>query len=210
MSKERLWLFDLDDTLYGPTAPYRDVVVARMKLSVCARGLCTRENYDQRGNELRRAWKTDDTTLAFALEHGVDFDELMSEVYDGIIMTDVPIHLRPGVEAIERLPGIKGVFSNAPHRRIRDILCHFNIDALFSVIHGIAPCTRVGKPHDEAYVLASHGFEEIAMVEDREENLLPALRRGWRCFHLPTIGATPSANQRIHVIHSFADLLDHV
>ena len=210
MSKEMLWLFDLDDTLYGPTAPYREVVVRRMELSVYSRGLCAPGKYEERGGELRRIWKTDDTTLAFALEHGIDFDELMSDVYDGIAMTNIPIRLRPGVEAIKHLPGVKGVFSNAPHRRIRDILQHFNISALFNVIHGVAPNARVGKPHDEAYVLASNGFEEIAMVEDREENLLPAVRRGWHCFHLPAAGATPSRDPRIHVIDSFSDLLRFV
>jgi putative hydrolase of the HAD superfamily len=172
------WLFDLDHTLYPPTAPVLRLVEARIK------------DYMTRltGLDPEEAWALQKTYLtkyggavAGLIEHhDVDIAAFMAEIHD------VPLD---GVEpdpqlkaALARLPGRRLVFTNASAWHAERLLAKLDLAPLFHEVFHTEAAGYVMKPDVRAFqaLIAAHAVTPAttAFFEDRADNLETAKALG--------------------------------
>lgn len=172
------WLFDLDHTLYPPTAPVLRLIEARIK-NYMARltGLPPDEAWALQKSYLDRYGGA----VAGLIEHhGIDPDDFMADIHD------VPLD---GVEpdpalkaALARLPGRRLVFTNGSAWHAARMLERLGIADAFEDVFHTEAMGYVMKPDQRAFdrLLARYGVDpaRTAFFEDRAVNLEPAARLG--------------------------------
>jgi putative hydrolase of the HAD superfamily len=179
------WIFDLDNTLYHPSARLFDQINVRMT------GFIMRELGLGRAeaDALRRAsWQRHGTTLrGLVAEHRIDPDAFLTEVHDIDLSA-----LRPDAglaTAIARLPGRKIVHTNGARAHAARVLAALGLAGAFDAVYAIEDKDLVPKPERAAYdrVAALAGLEpaRAAMIEDDARNLAVPKEMGmatvWLC-----------------------------
>lgn len=172
--RTRIWIFDLDNTLYPAHCNLFAQVDQRMAEFI-ARYLGVPFAY---AKHLQKSYyRQFGTTLAGMMNvHKMDPAAFLDYVHD-IDLTPVPEHpeLR---EAIDRLPGRKLIFTAGSHRHAERVAGKLGILDLFEDIIDIVDANFIPKERAEAYhrLLASHAVEpaNAAMFEDMPHNLEPA------------------------------------
>jgi putative hydrolase of the HAD superfamily len=167
----RTWIFDLDNTLYPPSARLFDQIQVRMTDWVMtALGLDRTE-----ADALRRHyWQRYGTTLAGLMhEHDIDPAPYLHDVHDIRLDALVP---DPALErAIERLPGRRIVFTNGTAPYALRVLAQREIGHLFDAVYGVEDAGFRPKPQRRAFeaILARDGAapEAAAVFEDDPRNL---------------------------------------
>ena len=165
------WIFDLDNTLYHPSARLFDQINARMT------GFIMRELGVSRAeaDDLRRTyWQRHGTTLRGLIDsHGVDPARFLDEVHDIDLST-----LRPDAglaAAIRRLPGTRIVHTNGARAHAARVLAARGLERLFDAVYAIEDKDLVAKPQPDAYhrVIRLSGLDpaRAAMIEDEVRNL---------------------------------------
>ena len=172
------WIFDLDNTLYSPSAKLFDLIDARM-------GAFIMRLLDCDAIEARRVQKQyfhdHGTTMAGLMRHhGVDPETFLVDVHDIALDRIAPdARLRAG---LERLPGRKLVFTNADADYAARVLDARGIADLFDGICDIRATAYTPKPDPAAYaMMASHldiAPARSLFVEDMARNLTPAKALG--------------------------------
>ncbi len=165
------WVFDLDNTLYPPSARLFDQIEQRMTGYVMrALGLERAE-----ADALRRSyWARYGTTLAGLMrEHGLDPEPYMLDVHDISFAALTP---DPDLAAaISALPGRRFVYTNGSAPYAARVLEARGLSGLFSGIYGVEHAQYHPKPEASAYaqVFAQAGLEpaNAAMFEDDPRNL---------------------------------------
>ncbi len=197
------WVFDLDNTLYPPSARLFDQIEVKMTAWVMANLSVDRAEADR----LRRHyWQAHGTTLAGLMaEHGVDPAGYLDAVHDidlGGLAIDTALATR-----IAALPGRRIVFTNADVRYAGRVLAARGLSGLFDALYGVEEAGFHPKPRPEAYarVIAADGFEpaRAAMFEDDARNLAAPHDLGMRTVH---IAPAPVAGTHVH--HHATDLSD--
>ena len=199
----RDWVFDLDNTLYPPSARLFDQTELRMTDYVMrALGV----NRD-RANHLRHHyWQLYGTTLAGLMhEHQVDPLPYLTEVHD--ISLD---HLSPDPKlraGITTLPGRKIVFTNGSRPYAERVLEARGLGGLFDGVYGVEHAQFHPKPDARAFdtVFAHAGIEAArgAMFEDDPRNLRHPHALGMRTVHV-----APAPEPAPHIHHHTDDLAD--
>ncbi len=174
------WVFDLDNTLYPPTARLFDQIEIRMTQYVMdALGVGQAE-----ADRLRRQyWATYGTTLAGLMrEHDVDPAPYLTDVHD--ISLD---HLETDAELaahIRALPGRRIVYTNGSAPYAERVLAARGLEGLFNAIYGVEHAGFRPKPEREAFeeVFETDGINpvEAAMFEDDPRNLAAPHDMGMR------------------------------
>lgn len=199
------WIFDLDHTLYHPSARLYDQINARMTAFIMRElGLGRRA-----ADALRRAyWARDGITLVgLVAEHGVDPAAFLDEVHRidlGALRPDAAL-----AAAIRGLRGTRLVHSNGARAHAERVLAARGLEGIFARIFGIDDKGFLPKPRPEAYahVIEAVGLDpaRAVMVEDDQRNLEVPKALGmttvWVC-HAP--GETAGA----HVDHRVTSLTD--
>lgn len=172
------WIFDLDNTLYPPSAKLFDLIDARM-------GAFIMRLLDVDAVEARRVQKQyfhdHGTTMAGLMRrHGVDPEHFLVDVHAIALDRIAPdARLRAG---LERLPGRKLVFTNADADYAARVLDARGIADLFEGICDIRATSYTPKPDPAAYaMMAAHlGIDPARslFVEDMARNLTPAKALG--------------------------------
>ncbi|AZY50497.1 pyrimidine 5'-nucleotidase [Bordetella avium] len=200
--RERLWLFDLDNTLHDTSHAIFPRIDAGMTQAV-SEMLGVDEST---ANSLRkRYWKRyGATVIGMERHHGVDPRRFLHRSHD--------FDVRPLVRAekglagkLKRLPGRKVLLTNAPLHYARAVLRHLGILQQFDALWGIEEMRLHGqlrpKPSSALlrYVLAREGVpaSRAVLVEDTLDNLRGARRAGVRTVHVYHPG-TPFAQARTH------------
>ncbi len=193
---KRLWLLDLDNTLYPAGSGLFELVNERISRYMAER----LEIAEEAIPALRdRYWKTYGLTMGgLVAHHGVDPEEYLAYVHD------VPLDrfLRPDPElarALDGLPGEKVIFTNGSAGHARAVLEHLGIREVFAGICDIAYMDYVPKPRPHGYrkVLLERGADPANswMVDDSAENLETA-----RVLGLTTVLVGPGCpNGHLHV-----------
>ncbi|WP_045389292.1 pyrimidine 5'-nucleotidase [Falsirhodobacter sp. alg1] len=180
----RAWVFDLDNTLYHPSARLFDQIEVRMTDWVMRTLSVTRDHADH----LRATyWRLHGTTLAGLMrEHGVDPVPYLEDVHD-ISLT----HLTPDAElarGIANLPGRRFVYTNGSAPYAERVLAARGLSGLFDGIYGVENADFQPKPDETAYrtVFAKAGIDpaEGAMFEDDPRNLLVPHAMGMQTVHV--------------------------
>jgi putative hydrolase of the HAD superfamily len=172
------WIFDLDNTLYHPSAKLFDLIDARMGAFIMRLLGCD-------AVEARRVQKeyfhVHGTTMAGLMRHhGVDPETFLVDVHDIALDRIAPdARLRAG---LARLPGRRLVFTNADADYAARVLDARGIADLFEGICDIRAVHYTPKPDPAAYTaLLAHQKIDPAkslFVEDMARNLTPAKALG--------------------------------
>ena len=172
------WIFDLDNTLYPPSARILDQMEVRMALFIeQLLGVDSEEAHRMR----HRHFVDHGTTLAGLMKvHAIDPRAFLEFVHD------VPMDsLEPDpalAAAIARLPGRKQIFTNADTPYAQRVLDARGLGDSFEDIHDILASDLKPKPDMAAYqaFLARTGVDpaRALFVEDMARNLKPAKALG--------------------------------
>ena len=140
------WVFDLDNTLYPPSARLFDQIEARMTDYVMTSLNVSRPKADH----LRKHyWDEYGTTLAGLMrEHDVDPGPFLADVHD--VSMD---HLEPDVALaahIAELPGRRIVYTNSCAPYAERVLEARGLAGLFDAIYGVEDAGFLPKPERAA------------------------------------------------------------
>jgi putative hydrolase of the HAD superfamily len=195
------WVFDLDNTLYHPSARLFDQIEVKM-----TRYVMDALNVDQaEANRLRDLyWRQHGTTLAGLMrEHDLNPVPYMIEVHD--ISLD---HLQKDVAlatGIRSLPGRKIVYTNGSAPYAERVLEARGLSGLFDGIYGVEHADYLPKPEQAAFeqVFTQAGVapERAAMFEDDPRNLAAPHLMGMRTVHV-----APDPHDADHIEYHTDDL----
>jgi putative hydrolase of the HAD superfamily len=197
----RVWVFDLDNTLYPPQARLFDQIEVRMTDWVARELGLPRVQADA----LRaRYWQSYGTTLAGLMaEHGVDPAPYLDEVHD--IDLSALEHDAVLAGRIAGLPGRRIVFTNGCEPYARRVLDARGLSGAFDAVYGVEHAGFQPKPERAAFeaVFARDGVapDRGAMFEDDPRNLAVPHAMGMR-----TVLIGPEARDFDHVHHHATDL----
>lgn len=202
-SHVRQWVFDLDNTLYPPSARLFDQIEVKMTAYVMNKlGLDQAE-----ADRLRSTyWRDHGTTLAGLMrEHDLDPVPYLAAVHD--ISLD---HLEPAPDLaahIRNLPGQKIVYTNGSAPYAERVLAARGLSGLFDGIYGVEHADYHPKPERRAFdrVFARAGIAptQAAMFEDDPRNLAAPHEMGMR-----TVYVAPEPLEAEHIHHHADDLTD--
>jgi putative hydrolase of the HAD superfamily len=189
------WIFDLDNTLYHPSARLFDQINARMTGFIIRElGISSVE-----ANKLRRKyWQRHGTTLRGLIDnHGIAAEHFLDEAHDIDLSA-----LKPDADlatAIRRLPGTRIVHTNGARIHAAKVLAARGLEGVFDAVYAIEDKALVPKPQPGAYdrIIRLSGLDprRAAMVEDDARNLEVPKALGmatvWLCHQA---GATAPAH----------------
>lgn len=168
----RNWIFDLDNTLYPPSANLFAQIDVRMNTFISRElGVASDEASDLR----RRYWHEHGTTMeGLRLHHGISPEAFLAEAHAidySVLRQD------PGLASeIARLPGRKIIHTNGPRCHAGAVLKALGYLELFDDVFALEDAGLVSKPHADAFRAVYEAAEiepsESAMIEDDARNLL--------------------------------------
>jgi len=195
------WVFDLDNTLYPPSADLFGLVEPRMTHWISAHLAITPAEADHLREDLYL--RHGSTVAGLVAEHRIAPDPFLDHVHD------VPMdHLRPDpalAALIRALPGRRVVHTNAPRAYAARVLAARGLDLVFDAVYGVEDAEYQAKPRAAAFeaVFARDGIppHRAAMFEDDPRNLLIPHERGMK-----TVLVGPGRPAQAHIHHQTADL----
>lgn len=170
-SDTRVWIFDLDNTLYPAECDLFAQVDQRM-------GEFIAQYLGLPFTEARRLqkdyYRKFGTTLSGLMQvHGLKPEKFLDYVHD-IDVSMVPVMPELGA-AIEALPGEKYIFTNGSRKHAENVAGQLGVLDRFDGVFDIGAAGYVPKPEPEAYdkFLKAHevSAREAAMFEDMPHNL---------------------------------------
>lgn len=167
----RVWVFDLDNTLYPAECNLFAEVDQRMGEFI-AKYLGV--PYDYARHLQKSYYRQFGTTLSGLMRvHKMDPAEFLAYVHDiDLSVVQAAPELR---REIERLPGRKLIYTNGSRRHAERVAEKLGVLDLFEDICDIAACDYVPKPEVDAFrrMVGRHGIapQEAAMFEDMPMNL---------------------------------------
>jgi putative hydrolase of the HAD superfamily len=176
------WIFDLDNTLHNAT-PHIFPHINRSMTAYLQQHLALDE---QAANDLRvNYWQRYGATLhGMMRHHGTDPDHFLWHTHQFPELPQMVVHEPQLRQVLQRLPGKKLVFSNAPQHYARAVLQLLRIDDLFDDLFAIEHTRYQPKPSIAGFrrLLNKHRLNpaRCVMVEDAAENLQAAKRLGMR------------------------------
>ncbi len=167
----KIWIFDLDNTLYPAECNLFAQVDQRMG-DYIAKALGVPFPY---ARHLQKSYyRQIGTTLCGLMQvHKMQPEPFLDYVHD------IDLSLLPALpelrRAIARLPGRRLIFTNGSRKHAEGVAQKLGLSDLFEDICDITACGYVPKPDRRAFegMVARHGFEarEAAMFEDMPQNL---------------------------------------
>lgn len=178
------WVFDLDNTLYPPSARLFDQIEVRMTDYVMNSLNVERAEADH----LRKHyWAKYGTTLAGLMrEHDIDPTPYLEDVHDIDLGRLEPDPDLAGL--IQQLPGRKIVYTNGCAPYATNVLSARGLDDVFDAIYGVEHAGFHPKPEQRAFetVFGQDGIvpQHAAMFEDEPRNLEVPHRMGMQTVHV--------------------------
>lgn len=196
------WVFDLDNTLYPPSARLFDQIEVLM-----TRYVMQALKVDQiTADHLRdHYWHTYGTTLAGLMrEHDVDPGPYLDHVHDidlGHLQKDPDLKAR-----ISALPGRKVIYTNAPSIHAERVTAARGLSGIFDAVYGVEHAGFLPKPEraafDAVFALDRIQPETSAMFEDDHRNLQAPHAMGMKCV----LVGPARRDKADHVHHQTEDL----
>lgn len=191
---ERVWIFDLDNTLHNAT-PHVFPHINRSMTAYLQENLRLDE---AAANALRMDyWRRYGATLTGLMRHhGTDPHHFLWHTHQFPDLSNMVLREVRLRHVLKRLPGRKIVFSNGPQRYARAVLELMRIDDLFDDVLGIEQSNFRPKPELAAFrtVLRKHRLNPVrcVMVEDSADNLRTAKRLGMQTVWVNAGSRTPA------------------
>ena len=194
-SHVRTWIFDLDNTLYPPSARLFDQIEVRLTDWVMQALAVDRPEADR----LRQHyWATYGTTLAGLMtEHGVDPAPYLTHVHEidlSHLVIDADL-----ADRIAALPGRRIVYTNGSAPYAERVLTARGLGHAFDAVYGVEHAGFHPKPDRAAFeaigAMDGHDSTQAAMFEDDPRNLAAPHEMGMRTVH---VAPEPSPAPFIH------------
>jgi putative hydrolase of the HAD superfamily len=169
--RTRIWIFDLDNTLYPADCNLFAQIDQKMGEFV-ARLLGV--SFEQARHLQKTYYKQFGTTLnGLMLVHKIDPKPFLDYVHD---IDLAPVSEHPELRAaIDKLPGRKLIYTNGSRKHAEQVAAKLGVLDLFEDICDIESSKYVPKPEASAYndMLKAHGVDPLkaAMFEDMPHNL---------------------------------------
>lgn len=195
LTDRETWVFDLDNTLYPPSARLFDQIEVRMTQYVMETLGVDRATADHLRSHY---WKTYGTTLAGLMrEHDLDPHPYLIAVHDICFAPLSPdLALRDHICA---LPGRKIVYTNGSAPYAERVLDARGLGGIFDAIYGVEHADFHPKPDPIAFetVFGRDGLvpQNAVMFEDDARNLRAPHAMGMRTVH---VAPTPEPDDHIH------------
>ena len=180
MTANRVWIFDLDNTLHNATAH----IFPHINRSMTAY-LQEHLHLDtEAANALREDyWRRYGATLSGLIKHhGTDPDHFLHHTHQFPELGKMVLREPRLRRTLQQLPGKKLVFSNAPLRYAQDVLKLMRVEDIFDDVFALEQSHYRPKPQWQGFVrlLRKHHLHarQCVMVEDSAENLQTAKRLG--------------------------------
>jgi putative hydrolase of the HAD superfamily len=187
--RQRVWLFDLDNTLHDTS----HAIFPEIDRGMTAAVMHALDVDADAADVLRRQYwlRYGSTAIGMLRHHGVDVAQFLARSHD----FDVAPLMRfesALVAKLRRLPGRKVLLTNAPFHYARNVLRHLGLlrqfDSLWALEHMHWHGTYRPKPSPALlrYVLAREGVApaQATLVEDTLVNLRAARQVGLRTVHV--------------------------
>lgn len=195
MKHQRVWLFDLDNTLHD-ASPHIFPAISRAMGEYVAQqvGLDAAA-----ARELRdRYWRRYGATLTgLVRHHGVNPHHFLATTHD--FLPELPrmiVHDPALRHVLKRLPGRKIVFSNAPRRYVEAVLELVGIRTLINGVWTIERLRFAPKPHSGAFRRLLHRERldprRCILVEDTAANLRAAKKLGMKTILVTRSAQVPT------------------
>lgn len=202
-----VWIFDLDNTLYPASSRLFDQVDWNMTAFVSDLLDLPRDEARALQKQYFREYGT--TMRGLMTRHDVDPEVFLAYVHN---IDLAPISADPVlINALEKLPGRKVIFTNGSTAHADNITRHIGIDHHFEGCFDIIDAGYVPKPAPDTYDAVCRRFDidpaDAVMVEDMAKNLLPAAALGMTTVWLDTgVGWSRETAEDGHVHHRIEDL----
>ncbi len=195
------WVFDLDNTLYHPSARLFDQIEVKMTDYVMKTLGVGKAEADRLRSHY---WREHGTTLAGLMrEHDLDPAPYLVAVHD--ISMDHLEEDAPLAAAIRNLPGKKIVYTNGSAPYAERVLAARGLSGLFDDVYGVEHADYFPKPERRAFDLvfarADVTPRQAAMFEDDPRNLTAPHEMGMRTVHV-----APEPVRADHIHHHADDL----
>jgi putative hydrolase of the HAD superfamily len=202
LADARVWLFDLDNTLYSAECRLFDQIHVRMRDYLMDYFRCDAEE----AQRIRRKYFLEHgTTLSGMIaNHGIDPTGFLDYVHDIDLS---PVQPNPALDAaLGRLPGRKLIFTNADTGHARNVMERLGVAHHFEAIFDIVGAAYVPKPDPAPYaqIVADFGVaaEQAVMLDDMCINLAPAHAMGmstvWVRTHYNWAGDDEDDAEHVH------------
>jgi len=191
---ERVWLFDLDNTLHNAT-PHIFPHINRSMTAYLQEHLQLDETA---ANALRvDYWQRYGATLTGLMKHhGTDPDHFLWHTHQFPELGKMVVREPRLRNVLKHLSGQKIVFSNAPIHYAQAVLELLRVDDLFDDVFSIEHSCYMPKPQIAGFrrLLRKHHIKatQCVMVEDSAENLKTAKRLGMRTVWVSDALRAPS------------------
>jgi putative hydrolase of the HAD superfamily len=190
----KYWIFDLDNTLHNAT-PHIFPHINRSMTAYLQQHLKLDE---QAANDLRmHYWQLYGATLSGLMRHhGTDPEHFLWHTHQFPELPQMVQHEPQLRHVLQRLPGRKLVFSNAPKHYAEAVLKLLGIDHLFDDLFAIEHTRYQPKPRIAGFMRLLHKHRlnplQCVMVEDSVENLQAAKRLGMKTVWVSTSQRAPA------------------
>ena len=191
--KTLVWIFDLDNTLHDAT-PHIFPHINRSMVAYLQQHLKLDE---QAANALRMDyWQRYGATLSGMMRHhGTNPAHFLSATHQFPALPQMVVHEPRLRHALNKLPGRKLVFSNAPQHYALAVLRLLRIENLIDDVFTIEHARYQPKPQLAGFVrlLRKHRLHpaRCVMVEDSAENLRAAKQLGMRTVWVNSTARSP-------------------
>lgn len=190
----RVWIFDLDNTLHNAT-PHIFPHINRSMTAYLQRYL----QLDERAASDLRAqyWQRYGATLSGMMRHhATDPDHFLWHTHQFPQLPQMVLREPRLRQALQKLPGKKLVFSNAPQHYARAVLELLHVSDLFDGVFAIEHARYRPKPQMAGFVRLLRKYRlnpaRCVMVEDSAENLLAARRLGMKTVWVSAATRSPA------------------
>ena len=170
----KFWIFDLDNTLYSGNTRVFEQVDKKMTEYISKKLKVEKEEAKKIQKKYFHEYNT--TLNGMIKNHKINAHEFLEFVHDINIEF---LQKDPNLaKEIERLDGIKIIFTNGSRKHALNVTKRLGVDQLFDDIFDIVDCDFIPKPLVEPYkkLVKKHKIDPklCVLVEDIARNLKPA------------------------------------
>ena len=176
----KFWIFDLDNTLYSSNTRVFEQVDKKMTEYISQKLKVDKEEAKKIQKSYFHEYNT--TLNGMIKNHKINAHEFLEFVHDiniDFLQKDPDL-----AKEIEKLNGIKIIFTNGSRKHALNVTKRLGIDQLFDDIFDIVDCDFIPKPLMEPYkkLVEKHKIDPklCVLVEDIARNLKPAYEMGMK------------------------------
>ena len=176
----KFWIFDLDNTLYSGNTRVFEQVDKKMTEYISKKLKVDKEEAKKIQKNYFHKYNT--TLNGMIKNHKINAHEFLEFVHDiniEFLQKDPDL-----AKEIERLDGIKIIFTNGSRKHALNVTKRLGVDQLFDDIFDIVDCNFIPKPLMEPYkkLVEKHKIDPklCVLVEDIARNLKPAYEMGMK------------------------------